>query len=81
MCRFLENRQPNIFASLSRSLSRPSEVLLVYYWYSTDGQFYVSLPHITQFLHCMKPKIRTHFPGVSEAHDDVSRSELLGFDP
>ena len=84
MCRFLENRQPKISVSLNRSLSRPSEVFLVCYWHSTDGQLYVSLPYITQFLHCMEQKIRTHFPGVSEADDDdddVSLSELLGFDP
>jgi hypothetical protein len=27
---------------------------------------------IQQFLHCMKPKIGTHHPGVSQADDDVS---------
>jgi hypothetical protein len=36
-----------------------------------------------QFSHCMKPKIGTHYPGVSQADDDVSLSlcVLLGFDP
>jgi len=39
---------------------------------------------IRQYLHCMKPKIGIHYPGVSQADDDVSLSlslsELLGFD-
>jgi len=81
MCRLLENKQPNISLLFNSFLSRSSEVFLVCYWYSSDGQFYVSNPYITQFLHRMKPKISTHYPGVSEADDDVSLSELMGFDP
>jgi hypothetical protein len=76
ICRLLENKQSNISALLNCSLSRSSEVFLVCYWYSNDGQSYVSNPYATQFLHCMKPKICTH-PSVNQANDDVSLSLSL----
>jgi hypothetical protein len=51
MCRLLENKHPKISALFNHSLSRSSEVFLMCYGCSAHGQFYVSNPYSTQYLH------------------------------